>query len=107
LKTKIAFISELQNDVEQLQIVEDDNNKLKSEISTKESDLRQWTVKVINQPISYFCILTSLQILHIHKVIHLITEHYLFKFHYISVFQFRVQIIRPTKRPFIRNQFVK
>jgi len=50
LKTKIAFISELQNDVEQLQIVEDDNIKLKSEITTKESDLRQWTVKVINQP---------------------------------------------------------
>lgn len=48
LKTKIAFISELQNDVEQLQIVEDDNIRLKSEISTKESDLRQWTVKVIN-----------------------------------------------------------
>jgi len=60
LKTKIAFISELQNDVEQLQIVEDDNIRLKSEISTKESDLRQWTVKVINRPISYFCILTSL-----------------------------------------------
>lgn len=47
LKTKNAFISELQNDVEQLQIVEDDNIKLKSEILTKESDLRQWTVKVI------------------------------------------------------------
>jgi len=49
LKTKNAFISELQNDVEQLQIVEDDNIKLKSEILTKESDLKQWTVKVINQ----------------------------------------------------------
>jgi len=48
LKTKIAFISELQNDVEQLHIVEDDNIRLKSEISTKESDLRQWTVKVID-----------------------------------------------------------
>jgi len=34
-------------------------------------------------------------------------KHYLFKFHYISVFQFRVQIIRPTKRPFITNRFVK
>lgn len=60
LKTKNAFISELQNDVEQLQIVEDDNIKLKSEISTKESDLRQWTVKVINQPISDFYVLTSM-----------------------------------------------
>lgn len=49
LKTKNAFISELQNDVEQLQIVEDDNIKLKSEILSKESDLKQWTVKVINQ----------------------------------------------------------
>jgi len=49
LKTKNSFISELQNDVEQLQIVEDDNIKLKSEILTKESDLKQWTVKVINQ----------------------------------------------------------
>ncbi|XP_026805786.1 protein Spindly [Rhopalosiphum maidis] len=48
LKTKNAFISELQNDVEQLQIVEDDNIKLKSEILTKESDLRQWTVKYSN-----------------------------------------------------------
>ncbi|KAF0771228.1 protein Spindly [Aphis craccivora] len=48
LKTKNAFISELQNDVEQLQIVEDDNIKLKSEILTKESDLKQWTVKYSN-----------------------------------------------------------
>jgi len=48
LRTKTAFIYELQNDVEQLQIVEDENIKLKSEITTKESDLRQWTVKVIH-----------------------------------------------------------
>lgn len=60
MKTKNAFISELQNDVEQLQIVEDDNIKLKSEISTKESDLRQWTVKVIYQPISDFYIMTRM-----------------------------------------------
>jgi len=108
LKTKNAFISELQNDVEQLQIVEDDNIKLKSEILTKESDLRQWTVKVINQLIKYFCILTSLynftyKTLKYKYSYTLITNHYIFIFYYISVFQFRVQVIRPTKRPFITN----
>lgn len=48
LRTKNAFINELQNDVEQLQIVEDENINLKAEISTKELDLKQWTIKVIN-----------------------------------------------------------
>lgn len=47
LKTKNCIISELQDDVEQFHIVEDENIKLKSEITTKESDLKQWTVKVI------------------------------------------------------------
>lgn len=48
LRTKNAFINELQNDVEQLQIVEDENIKLKAEITSKELDLKQWTIKVIN-----------------------------------------------------------
>lgn len=47
LKTKNCIISELQDDVEQLHIVEDENIKLKSEITIKDSDLKQWTVKVI------------------------------------------------------------
>lgn len=47
LKTKNALIIELQSDIEQLHIVEDENIKLKSEITTKESDLRQWTLKVL------------------------------------------------------------
>jgi len=46
LKTKTDVVSVLQNDVEQLQIVEDENIKLKKLLTTKESDLRQWTIKV-------------------------------------------------------------
>lgn len=52
LKTKIAFISELQNDVVQLQHVEDENIVLKSTIALKETDLRQLTLKVIKIKIS-------------------------------------------------------
>lgn len=48
LRTKIDFVNVLQNDVEQLHIVEDENIKLKSELSTKELDLKQWTIKVSN-----------------------------------------------------------
>ncbi|VVC25481.1 Hypothetical protein CINCED_3A012773 [Cinara cedri] len=48
LKTKNAFISELQNDVMQLQHVEDENIDLKSEIVSKETDLRQWALKYSN-----------------------------------------------------------
>lgn len=59
LKTKTAFICELQNDVEQLQFVEDENIKLKSEITTKESDLKQWTVKVIHYIYIYITIYNS------------------------------------------------
>jgi len=46
LKTKTDVVSVLQNDVEQLQIVEDENIKLKALLTTKESDLRQWAIKV-------------------------------------------------------------
>lgn len=55
LKTKNAFISELQNDVVQLQHVEDENIILKSAIASKETDLRQWALKVIKIKIFYFC----------------------------------------------------
>lgn len=48
LKTKNAFIDGLQNDIEQLQSVEDEYIKLKSALTTKELDLKQWNVKVIN-----------------------------------------------------------
>lgn len=47
LKMKNAFISELQNDVMQLQHVEDENIVLKTAIASKETDLRQWALKVI------------------------------------------------------------
>lgn len=46
LRTKIDFVNVLQNDVEQLHVVEDENIKLKSELTTKELDLKQWTIKV-------------------------------------------------------------
>lgn len=46
LRTKIDFVNVLQNDVEQLHMVEDENIKLKSELNTKELNLKQWTVKV-------------------------------------------------------------
>lgn len=48
LKTKNAFINGLQNDVEHLQLIEDEYTKLKLTLTTKESDLKQWSVKVIN-----------------------------------------------------------
>lgn len=54
LKTKIAFINELQSDVEQLHIVEDENIKLKSVVALKDTDLRQWTIKVVNINIQDF-----------------------------------------------------
>lgn len=57
LRTKNAFINELQNDVEQLQIVEDENIKLKAEITSKELDLKQWTIKVIH--LKYISIVLS------------------------------------------------
>lgn len=46
LRTKSDIVTVLQNDMEQLHFVEDENTKLKSELTTKESDLKQWTVKV-------------------------------------------------------------
>lgn len=46
LKTKTDFVTVLQNEVEQLHCVEDENIKLRSTLSTKESDLKQWTLKV-------------------------------------------------------------
>lgn len=46
LRTKNDFVNVLQNDVEQLHMVEDENIKLKLELTTKESDLKQWTIKV-------------------------------------------------------------
>ncbi|XP_050432814.1 protein Spindly [Adelges cooleyi] len=48
LKTKNAFISELQHDMEQLLVVEDENFKLKEAVFNKESDLKQWTIKYSN-----------------------------------------------------------
>lgn len=47
LKTKNAFISELQNDVEQMHLVEDENFRLITEIETKDADLKQWSIKVM------------------------------------------------------------
>lgn len=72
LKTKNAFINELQNDVEQLQIVEDENIILKSEITSKELDLKQWTIKVIK---------------HKHITIVLSQVHFFFN---VLVLQFRI-----------------
>jgi len=46
LKIKTDIVTVLQNDVEQLHFIEDENTKLKSELVTKESDLKQWTIKV-------------------------------------------------------------
>ncbi|XP_050530918.1 protein Spindly-like isoform X2 [Daktulosphaira vitifoliae] len=48
LKTKNAFISDLQYDMEQLHIIEDQNIRLKEEVFIKESDLKQWTIKYSN-----------------------------------------------------------
>lgn len=48
LKTKNDLICDLQNDIEHLHTVEDENIKLLSEITTKDSDLKQWDVKVMN-----------------------------------------------------------
>lgn len=47
LKTQNSYISELESDLEHLRFIEDENTKMKSVISTKDLDLKQWTVKVI------------------------------------------------------------